>query len=45
MGDKSPKSINKNKKQKDVEKDNAARKAQAEIDAKKKPGASNPKNK
>ncbi len=45
MGDKSPKSINKNKKQKDIEKVKAARKAQADIDAKKKPGTFNPKSK
>ncbi len=35
MGDKSPKSIGKNKKQKGIKKDNASRKAMAEVEAKK----------
>jgi|GEM_PF-6017118 len=44
MGDKSPKSIGKNKKQKDSEKVKTAQKAQAQIDAKKS-NAINPKKK
>jgi hypothetical protein len=44
MGDKSPKSIGKNKKQKDTKKDDAAKKAQALTDAKKS-NAVNPKKK
>jgi hypothetical protein len=44
MGDKSPKSIGKNKKQKDNEKVKTAQKAQAQIDAKKS-NAINPKKK
>ena len=35
MGDKSPKSIGKNKKQQGIKKDKASRKAMAEIEAKK----------
>ena len=35
MGDKSPKSISKNKKQKDTEKSKADKKAQEQVDAKK----------
>ncbi|HQO01659.1 MAG TPA: hypothetical protein PLI62_05265 [Spirochaetota bacterium] len=44
MGDKSPKSIGKNKKQKDTKKDDAARKAKALTDAKK-DNTGNPKKK